>query len=90
MTDSAFKGNILAGSITWTRGSLAGRALANAAVTLTDALVVGCGTLAGDASCVDPGREDHKHEGKHDGHDDDRAGHSMYNPFGGNDGRGKK
>jgi hypothetical protein len=102
MTDSAFKGNILAGSITWTRGSLAGRALASAAATLTDALIVGCGTLAGEAACVDPGRKDHKDEEKHDkndkhdkhgagdGHDDDRPGHSMYNPFGGNEGRGKK
>jgi len=50
MTDSALKGNILAGdatigSITLTRGTLAGRALANVAVTMTGASVVGCGSL---------------------------------------------
>jgi ice-binding like protein len=50
MTDSAFKGNILAGgatgSITLTRGAVAGRALANVAVTMTGTSVIGCTTLA--------------------------------------------
>jgi ice-binding like protein len=50
MTDSAFKGNILAGgatgSITLTRGAVAGRALANVAVTMTGNSVIGCTTLA--------------------------------------------
>jgi len=51
MTTSAFKGNILAGgaagSITLTRGTLAGRALANVAVTMIGASLIGC----------DPGRK---------------------------------
>jgi len=52
MTTSAFKGNILAGngtdgSITLTGGSVAGRALARVAVTLTGTSVVGCDALAG-------------------------------------------
>ena len=47
MTTSAFKGNILAGdaaigSITLTGGTLAGRALANVAVTMTGTSVIGC------------------------------------------------
>jgi hypothetical protein len=47
MTDSAFKGNILAGdthdgSIALTRGTLDGRALANVAVTTTGTSVKGC------------------------------------------------
>ena len=56
MTDSAFKGNILAGdaaigSITLTRGTFAGRALANVAVSMTGAGVIGCGALSGSSSC---------------------------------------
>jgi hypothetical protein len=54
MTTSAFQGNILAGdaidgSITLTGGTLAGRALANVAVTMTGARVFGC--VAGSSSC---------------------------------------
>jgi len=46
MTDSIFIGNILAGtSITVTRGSLSGRALATVAVTLTDTTVSSCGPV---------------------------------------------
>ncbi len=77
MTTSAFSGNILAGdatggSITMTGGTLAGRALANVAVTMTGANVIGCDALPGPMSCM------HK---KHHGHDkgqekcDDRHGH---------------
>jgi hypothetical protein len=52
MTTSAFKGNLLAGSIadgsiTLTGGSVAGRALAKVAVTITGSSVVGCKVLAG-------------------------------------------
>jgi hypothetical protein len=52
MTTSASKGNILAGSttdgsITLTGGSIAGRALARVAVTITGASVIGCNVLAG-------------------------------------------
>jgi len=54
MTTSAFKGNILAGdaidgSITLTGGTLAGRVLANVAVTMTGASVIGC--VSGSSSC---------------------------------------
>jgi hypothetical protein len=87
MTDSAFKGNLLAGdaglgSITLTRGSLAGRVLANIAVTMTGTSIIGCGALAGGghADCKDHDHDhdhhhkDHKDHGDHD-KDDDR-GHS--------------
>ncbi|MFC5474763.1 ice-binding family protein [Paraherbaspirillum soli] len=52
MTTSALKGNILAGNatdgaITLTGGSVAGRALAKVAVTVTGASVIGCDALAG-------------------------------------------
>jgi hypothetical protein len=52
LTTSAFKGSILAGdpvggSITVTGGSVAGNLLANVAVTMTDASVIGCDTLSG-------------------------------------------
>jgi hypothetical protein len=72
LTTSAFKGNILAGgatgSITLTGGSLAGRALANVAVTMTNASVIGCATLSGTpASC----KKKHKHGDKDDDDDDD-------------------
>ncbi len=43
MTDSHFKGNILAGTaITMTRGTFGGRALAKAAVTFTGVVATGC------------------------------------------------
>jgi hypothetical protein len=50
MTTSAFKGNILAGnaiggSITLTGGTVAGQVLANVAVTMTGASVIGCSSL---------------------------------------------
>lgn len=70
LTTSAFSGTILAGSsaaaggsITLNGGTLAGRALANTAVTMTGANVIGCSALpAFTASC--------KPE-KHHGHDKD-------------------
>ena len=102
MTTSAFSGNILAGgatgSITLTGGTLAGRALANVAVTTTGANVIGCGALPA-ASQACRGKD-------HDGDDDDKdrkkcnqgvgngpedcdPGHSdRHNPFGSNDERG--
>jgi hypothetical protein len=59
MTTSALKGNILAGvakvgSITLTGGTLVGRALANAAVTMTDVGVMGCDALANPAPPTPP------------------------------------
>jgi hypothetical protein len=59
MTDSAFKGNILAGNaadgaITMTRGTLTGRALANVGMTMTGTTVVGCATLSGATTPTDP------------------------------------
>ena len=53
MTDSALKGNILAGdpisgSITLTGGTLAGQALANVAVTITGTSVIGCAAMSGE------------------------------------------
>jgi hypothetical protein len=92
MTTSALKGNIVAGgaalgSITLTGGSLAGRALANVAVTMTGtgASVIGCAALAdssgsGGSSCKDDDDDDRdhhhgkKHGKKHGGHDGDRDG----------------
>jgi hypothetical protein len=91
MTTSALKGNIVAGgaalgSITLTGGSLAGRALANVAVTMTGtgASVIGCAALAdssgsggsGGSSCKDDD-DDRDHDGKghgkkHGDRDDDR------------------
>lgn len=66
MTTSSLKGTILAGdaiggSITLTGGTLAGSALANIAVTMTDASVIGCCTLSGTPSCKK--NKEHK-EGK--------------------------
>lgn len=75
LTTSAFKGNILAGnaiggSITLTGGSLAGRVLANVAVTMTDASVIGCKALSGFPSeCKCHGNRDCK---KHHGHGHDK------------------
>lgn len=46
MTDSNFKGNVLAGqAATFTRGTFTGRALAKAGVTATKLPVVGCANL---------------------------------------------
>jgi hypothetical protein len=92
MTSSALKGNILAGSaalgsITLTGGSLAGRAFANVAVTMTGtgASVIGCGALSdstgsggsGGSSCKDDDDDrDHRDDGhgkKDDDRDDDRG-----------------
>jgi len=70
MTTSALKGNIVAGagSITFTGGTLAGRALANVAVTMTGANVIGCGALSSTpVSC----KKKHKHHGDRDDDDDD-------------------
>jgi hypothetical protein len=48
MTDSNFKGTILAGAaITTTRGTFAGAALARAGVTMTGGSVIGCDALKG-------------------------------------------
>ena len=75
MTTSSFKGNILAGapataadpgSITLTGGTLAGSVLANVAVTMTNASVVGCDVLSPSPSC-----KPKKHHDKHHGHDKD-------------------
>jgi hypothetical protein len=90
MTTSALKGNIVAGgaalgSITLTGGSLAGRALANVAVTMTGtgASVIGCSALSdssgsGGSSCKDDDDDERDHHGKKHGKkhgdrdDDDR------------------
>jgi hypothetical protein len=101
MTDSALKGNILAGdatigSITLTRGTLAGRALANVALTMTGASVVGCDALSvpDETSCKDRHHHDKDHDkcdrdgGKH-GRDCDRPRTGHLNPFQWNDRDGK-
>jgi len=109
MTTSAFSGNILAGapasaadpgSITLTGGTLAGRALANVAVSMTNANVFGCGALSGpvtpgtppgSSSCKDKDHDghdkDHHDKGGHDkdDHDDGKGYGSHNNPFGSND-----
>jgi hypothetical protein len=52
MTDSDFRGTLLAGAaITTTRGTFAGRALAKAGVTMTGGSVIGCDTLSGALAC---------------------------------------
>jgi hypothetical protein len=100
MTDSSLKGNILAGdaaigSITLTRGTLAGRALANVAVTMTGASIVGCGALAAAAACKgndgDDDDKDHKkcNQGVGNGAEGCDPGHARY-PFGSNDEKGGK
>jgi hypothetical protein len=85
LTTSAFKGNILAGdlgsdttkdgSITLTGGSLAGRALANVAVTMTDASVIGCAALKAPKDrneCEADDEDKHHHDKDHDrDHDKD-------------------
>ena len=100
MTTSALQGNILAGdpaggSITMTGGTLAGRALANVAVTMTGASIIGCGALSASASCKDNGRDDedkdHKkcNQGVGNGSEGCDPGHS-HHPFGSNDEDGGK
>jgi hypothetical protein len=92
MTDSVLQGTILAGaptgSITLTRGTLAGRALADAAVTVTGASAIGCGALStSPASCKgkdrdgdddDKDHKDHKkcNQGVGNGPEDCDPGHS--------------
>ena len=95
MTDSALKGNILAGdatggSITMTAGTntLAGRALANVAVTMTNASIIGCGALSGSSSCKG---EEHKkcNQGVGNGPEGCDPGKSSLNsPFDSNDENG--
>lgn len=85
MTTSAFKGTILAGnaalgSVTLTGGTLAGRVLANVAVTMTDASVIGCGALAGPG----PANCGHKHHGDKDHDGDDDKDHKKCNQGVGN------
>lgn len=75
MTTSAISGNILAGGatgeITLTGGTLAGRALANVAVSMTDTSVFGCGALSGPVTPgTTPGFPFCKDK-DHDGHDKD-------------------
>jgi hypothetical protein len=100
MTTSSLKGSILAGnavggSITLTGGTLVGRALANVAVTMTNAGVIGCDVVSGSpSSCKGhrshhhgKGHAHHKQHGDHDGDDDDRDHHDKdrggkQNPFG--------
>ncbi len=102
LATSAFKGNLLAGnsvggSVTMTGGTLAGRVLANVAVTMTGASVIGCTSLVppgggGGETCDDKDRDHHDkdhdghdkdHDGKGKGHDDDRDHGSVFsNPFG--------
>jgi hypothetical protein len=100
MTTSAFKGNILAGdpaggSITLTGGTVAGRALANVAVTMTDASIIGCGAASGALSCKvkdgDDEDKDHKkcNQGVGNGAEGCDPGHSRF-PFGSNDESGGK
>lgn len=99
MTTSAFSGNILAGgatgSITLTGGTMAGRALANVAVTMTSVNVIGCaalpvpGTQPGSSSCKDKdGDHDDKDSDHHDHDNDHKSSH--HNPFGSNDKHGGK
>jgi len=72
MTTSAFKGTVLAGdpidgSITTTGGTLAGRILANVAVTITGTGIIDCGVLSDSPSCKP--KKHHKHGKCRDGHD---------------------
>lgn len=98
MTTSAFKGNLLAGdaaigSITLTGGTLAGRALANVAVTMTGTSIIGCGALAGGGAgapvCKDREHDDDDHKGKGKDKEDKHHG-GQRDPFGKNDDRGDK
>jgi ice-binding like protein len=94
MTTSALKGNIVAGgatgSITLTGGTLAGRALANVAVTITGANIIGCGALSSTPSSC---KKKHKHNGDRDDDDDDDDDHDRDGKDGGDKGNhpfGKK
>ena len=101
MTTSALVGTILAGnatdgSITLTGGTVAGRALANVAFTMTGASVIGCGALSvppDSSTCRDKDHDGHHHDkcdrdsGKHGDCDEPRSGH--INPFDSNDKDGK-
>ena len=74
LTDSVFKGTVLAGAaITTTRGTVAGRALARAAVTITGTTVTGCDVLSEDGVSCKP-KKHHKHKKGHDRDDDDDDG----------------
>ena len=70
LTTSSFKGNILAGdpiggTITMTGGTLAGRALADIAITMTGTSVLGCQALSGTPLCdCNKGHEDDKDHDK--------------------------
>lgn len=86
MTDSNFKGSILAGAaITATgspaaKGTFEGRALAKAAVTFTNETFIGCqaGSVGGggDETCdQDADRDDGRHVGRHDDNDDGHDRH---------------
>lgn len=90
LTTSAFKGNILAGdaaigSITLTGGTLAGRALANVAVTMTGASIIGCNALSGPGApaCNNDGDDkdgdkDKNKDKDEDGEDDDNHRHTKH------------
>ncbi len=98
ITTSAFKGNILAGdpmggSITMTASTLAGRALANVAITMTGGSVIGCQALsAPPCDCTHSGEGDKDHD--KDGHDKDghrdRDGRGDKDGHDGKDGHGDK
>lgn len=85
LTSSLFTGNILAGdptggSITMTGGTLAGRAMANVAVTMTSVGAVGCSTLVpstlpGTKPPAIPTCPGDEHGNKHGDDDDDDKGH---------------
>ncbi len=103
MTTSALSGNILAGdaiggSITMTGGTVAGRVLANIAVTMTGANVIGCAAGPGSppSSCKpekDHGHDKDKHhkkcnQGVGNGPEDcdpGKSDHGIQWPFGSND-----
>ncbi|MCZ8252315.1 MAG: ice-binding family protein [Hylemonella sp.] len=79
LTDSALKGNILAGdatigSITLTRGTLAGRALSNVALTMTGASVIGCGALTEPGKPGCHRKDHHGHHGHHGDKDHEDCG----------------
>jgi hypothetical protein len=85
MTDSDFRGTLLAGAaITTTRGTFAGRALAKAGVTMTGGSLIGCGALAApkvknkcDAD-DDDDDDEHHHDKDHDrDHDRKDRDHKM-------------
>jgi hypothetical protein len=79
MTDSDFRGTILAGAaITTTRGTFAGRALAKAAVTMTGGSIIGCDALTaprkgkhGHKCDADDDDDEHHHDKDHDKNDRD-------------------